>query len=168
MQDEKIEAVAVKGIEEKTDAVAVKSNLAPGRFGTAGSPINVLKVQSIKLPVWTGKDVETTGMSDSNDTYTPGVPNFGEADVDVIYLATQAASIKALRNVPATFVVTYTNGQIDTFTGWINSLGNEIAVREKIMQKFKVRASSDVTSTGTVTGTVPIIGLGTTLTITSI
>ena len=131
-----------------------------------GSPISVIKVETIKLPTWSGKDVEVTGMSDSADAYIPGVPNYGEGEIDVMFLPTQAASIRALKNLPATFVCTYPSGQVDTWSGWINSYGNEISVKDKIKTKIKVRASSDVVSTGTVTGTVPQIGLGTTLTIT--
>jgi hypothetical protein len=130
------------------------------------SPIPLLKVMNIKLPVWTGKDVETTGMSDTADQYIPGVPNYGEGDIDVLFLATQTASVKSLRNLPATFVCTYPNGQVDTWSGWVNSFGIEIAVKDKIQLKLKVRATSDVVSSGTVTGVVPMIGLGTTLSIT--
>jgi hypothetical protein len=130
---------------------------ASGRPLKTATPINVVKVESIKLPTWTGKDVEDTGMSDTADQYLPGVPNYGEGEIDVMYLATQNASIKALRNLAATFVVTYPNGQIDTWTGWINSFGVEIKVKDKIEVKIKVRANSDVVSTG----------IGTTLTITA-
>jgi hypothetical protein len=155
----------VKPVEIKP-VVPDKGHIAPGRMGT-GSPVNIAKVESIQLPTWSGKDIETTGMSDTADTYIPGVPNYGEGEIGLMYLATQNASMKGLRNTPATFVVTYSNGQIDTWSGWINSFGVEIAVKDKIKVKVKVRASSDVVSTGTVTGTVPVIGLGTTLTITS-
>jgi hypothetical protein len=148
-----------------TEPVKVEPVRGPGPLKTS-TPVVVTKVESIKLPVWSGKDVETTGMTDVADTYIPGVPNFGEGEIDVMYLAAQSVSVKALRNIPATFVVTYPNGQIDTFSGWINSLGTELTVKDKIKQKLKVRATSDVVSTGTVTGTVPIIGLGTTLSIT--
>jgi hypothetical protein len=55
---------------------------------------------------------------------------------------------------------------VDTWSGWVNSFGIEIAVKDKIQLKLKVRATSDVVSSGTVTGVVPMIGLGTTLSIT--
>jgi hypothetical protein len=128
----------------------------------------IVKVQTIKLPTWSAKDVEITGMSDTADTFMPGVENYGEGEIDVIYLAAQTQAIKGLRNVPAVFVVTYVGGQVDTWTGWINSFGQDVPLKEKVSNKLKVRSNTDVVSTGTVTGTTPIIGLGTTLTITPV
>jgi hypothetical protein len=147
-----------------SDQIKPASHIGPLK---TASPVPVLKVQSIKLPQWTGKDIDIMGMSDAGEVFTPGIQSYGEGEIDVIYLAAQNAAVKALRNVPASFVVTYSNGQIDTWTGWINSFGVEIPLKEKIMVKLKVRANTDVISTGTTTGTVPIIGLGTTLVITA-
>lgn len=147
--------------------VKVEPPKAPPHILKTSSPINILKVESIKLPTWSGKDVEVTGMNDTADAYIPGVPNFGEGEIDVMFLPTQAASVRALKNLPATFVVTYPSAQVDTWSGWINSYGLEVSVKDKIKCKIKVRASSDVVSSGTTTGTVPQIGLGTTLTITA-
>ena len=112
-----------------------------------GSAVTFIKCQSIKLPVLTGKDVETTGMNDAIDTYIPGVPNAGEAEFDGLYLSTQSASLYAMHNAPGTtFLITYPDGATRTFTGFINSYGEEVPLKEKIQMKIKVRATTKVTN----------------------
>jgi Lambda phage tail tube protein, TTP len=165
--DEQIKAEAAKAAATavapvKVEPVKDEGHLAPGRYGTGGSDapqlglgttlvmtpatgsaITAVKVQGIKIPTWTGKDVETTGMNDSLDTYIPGVPNAGEAEFDILYLKAQSAAIQALGNLPLTvFVITYADGRVKTFTGWVNSYGEEVQVKEKISCKIKVRATT--------------------------
>jgi hypothetical protein len=109
-----------------------------------GSPITAIKVNNIKMPTIAGKDVEVTGMNDVADQFIPGVLNYGEAEWDLTYLKTQSAAIQALINVPnSVFVVTYPDGRVKTFTGWINSFGEEVPLKEKINNKIKIRANTN-------------------------
>ena len=112
----------------------------------SGTAVNAIKVTAIKMPTWSGKDIDVTGMSDTFDQYIPGVPNAGEGEIDIVYLKTQAADLYALKNVAGTTIlVTYPDGATREWTGWINSYGEEVPLREKISQKIKCRASSLIT-----------------------
>jgi hypothetical protein len=112
---------------------------------TIASTVQV-KVQSIKVPTWSGKDVDVTGMNDLYDTFIPGVPNNGEAEIDVLYMKSQQVALWALKNVTNTsFVVTFPDAGSRSWTGWINNITEEASVKDHISAKIKVRASGLVT-----------------------
>ena len=113
----------------------------------SGTAITAIKVQNIKQPTLSGKDVETTGMSDLIDQYIPGVLNAGEAEFEVVYLKTQSAALEALTNVAGTtFTFTYPDGRVKAFVGFINNWGEEVPLKEKIMNKIKIRATTRSTN----------------------
>jgi hypothetical protein len=98
--------------------------IAPGTTLTAnvsGSQVPLGEIQTIdNVDSLEYAKIRTTHQGSTYRDHTPGLPGWDDMTVTLNYTRTGAQNCRALRGVkPKTFVITFSNGDAYTITGWM-------------------------------------------------
>jgi len=114
-------------------------------------------IDSVSGPNASLEDIETTDMDVTNSarTYIPGLIDNGQIDITVVYDGSASGTANALNTAfigrtAETWTITYPDTSTRSFSGYINSLGQETPLKTQITQSLSIKISGAVTFTDVV------------------
>ena len=97
----------------------------------------------------TAPEIKTTTQADDADTFVGGIPDYGTLEITGQFLVADAGQTYLRSNLGATaaFVVTYSDGTTDSFSGVISSYDKDNPEDDVVGFTSSIKISGEVTTT---------------------
>ena len=119
--------------------------------GTAGSSAynggtwaNLAVLVDVEPPTQTVTDIKKTGATDTVHTYDPGRQEPGELKTKFKHNGTIEATLNALLGVTKGFLLTYSDGSLQGFQGYVKSIGEKVDLEALVTIEVTFKVSGAI------------------------